>query len=716
MDTGFATENATTQQLGASAPSSRTGAGSATADQDGARSDEAPDSCLILKNGLIVRSELFKVHQSIGNPISTVERLSTYNVDELVILDISTQDRYDLRRDDLNIRYKGETVLDLLQQIAERCMMPLAFGGRIRTLQDIEARLSHGADKVVVNSALIDDPALITEAARRWGSQCVVASIDSRQFADRYEGFVHNGRTPTGRTPAEFARMAEDLGAGEIFLNNIDRDGTGIGMDAALNASVIGAVSIPVICCGGVGTYAHFAEPLEQGADASAACNIFHFFELSYPLAKEACIDAGIDMRPVRLGGRWFPREPEYDREAEARRHQAREERSFAIRRERSTPRPPPLRWCRKCTLPSISAAPLEFDETGLCSACWVDGSRQVMSEEDWAARLEKLRAIIEKNRCPNGSRHDCVIGVSGGKDSYFQTHVIKNVLGFNPLLVTYYGNNYSEEGHYNLYRMKEVFGVDHIIVQPSVDVLIRLNRLGFSIMGDMNWHNHIGIATMPMKIAARFGIPLVIWGEHGYGLLSGQFSMADFVEFDYRTRLEHYGRSYEWNYFVGLEGLAARDLTFWQYPSDEEIRKVGLRGLFLGNYVPWEATRHGPLMQQLYGFRAAQKKFERTYRLMSNLDDIYENGLHDYLKYVKFGYGRCTDHTAKDIRSGLMTREQGVELVRTHDHVVPSDLYVWLDYTGVKEDDFFRIADTFRDRRVWWKDDNVWKKHNIWD
>jgi len=120
--------------------------------------------------------------------------------------------------------------------------------------------------------------------------------------------------------------------------------------------------------------------------------------------------------------------------------------------------------------------------------------------------------------------------------------------------------------------------------------------------------------------------------------------------------------------------------------------------------------------VMEKYGFEISPEPFDRTYRRMSNLDDMHENGVHDYLKYIKFGYGRCTDHVCKDIRAGRMTREEGIELVRKYDHVKPRDLYRWLDYVGMTGEDFERIADTFRDPRVWRRENEVWVKDSIWD
>jgi imidazoleglycerol phosphate synthase cyclase subunit len=675
---------------------------------------------LLLKHGVIVRSQLFKVHQVIGNPMSTVQRFSDWNVDELVVIDISRgEEGYDLRRDDLQQQYLGNSALDVLREIAKGCFMPLTFGGRIRTIQDIEDRLTAGADKVTLNTAALDNPDFLESAARRFGTQCIVVSIDACRIDTTWAVFAEGGRRGIGRHPAQWAKEAEARGAGEVFLNSIDRDGSGQGYDLDLVRAVSAAVSIPVVACGGVGRYDHFPTAIIQGgAAATAAANIFHFFELSYSHAKQACLNAGIPMRPVGLGSRFLQREPVYDQPYEVARlherlHQAQTHDYPAARPRKNTRQ---IRWCTVCVYPSISAAPMEFDEQGVCTGCQMAKVKAAIPASEWQRRKQLLRDILEKYRCRDGSRHDVVVAVSGGKDSYFQVHVLKEEFGLNPLLVTYDGNNWTDTGWRNMVRMREAFGVDHIVVRPSVETLRKLNRLAFMVMGDMNWHAHVGIMTVPMTVAVQHHIPLVFYGEHGYLDLCGQFSMDDFPEVTFRDRLEHFARGYEWTYFVGREGISSQDMCLWKYPSDQQILELDLRGIFLGNYVHWEANEHIKLVTERYGFEVSREPFDRTYRTMSNLDDMHENGAHDYLKFIKFGYGRATDHTCKDIRAGLMTRERAVELIKHYDPVKPRDLQRWLKYVGMTEDEFDRIADTFRDPRVWRFEDGQWQKDNLWD
>lgn len=380
------------------------------------------------------------------------------------------------------------------------------------------------------------------------------------------------------------------------------------------------------------------------------------------------------------------------------------------------------IEYCKTCVYPSVAATPLTFDENGVCSGCRVNRQKQGI---DWDERFEMLRELVGEYR--SNSNYDIVIPVGGGKDSYFQTHIVTKELGLKPLLVTYHGNNYLPVAEYNLQRMRDVFDCDHIIVRPSEDMLIKMNRIGFKLQGDMNWHNHCGIFTVPIQIAVRYGVPLMLWGEHGFMDLGGMYSYNDFIEFTAKFRLEHAQRGYDWYDFTdeGLEhlgrpelkeGLTAKDLLWAQYPSDEAIDSVGVRGLYLSNFVNWEANRQVKLMMDLYDWKPSDEPFERTYRRFSNLDDMHENGIHDYLKFIKVGYGRATDHSCKDIRAGLMTREQGVEMVRQYDHVKPrKDLDRWLKYVNMTEEVFDSICDTFRDSRVWRVENGQWVKDTIW-
>ena len=373
------------------------------------------------------------------------------------------------------------------------------------------------------------------------------------------------------------------------------------------------------------------------------------------------------------------------------------------------------MTYCARCTYPFITVN-LSIDDEGVCASCRTAEAFEALTPEFWDRRRKLFERNIEHVRKNSESDYDCVIPVSGGKDSYYQTHIMVAEYGLKPLLVTYQGNNYLPEGSYNRDRMREVFNADHLVLGPSVEVLKKLNRLCFRKMGDMNWHAHCGIMTYPILAATRFKVPLMVWGEIAWDI-SGMYEPDDYVEFSARVRHEHGLRGFEWYDMLNdpQEQLTERDMAWAKYPSDEEILKVGVRGLYIGNFFKWDPYKHTQLMKDLYGWKAAEKPFERTYRTASNLDDRYENGIHDLLKFVKFGYGRGSDHSSKDIRLGYMSREEGIEMVRKYDNIVSSDLEYWLHYVDMSEEEFWRTADRFRDPRVWWINNGKWFKYNIW-
>jgi len=372
------------------------------------------------------------------------------------------------------------------------------------------------------------------------------------------------------------------------------------------------------------------------------------------------------------------------------------------------------MEYCSKCVYP-LSAANLDISD-GSCSACQSAEQMSNMPDTFWQARQQRFKELLMENRSLDGSRYDCLIPVSGGKDSYYQTHLVVKELGLKPLLVTYHGNNYLPEGDFNRDMMRHHFDADHIVVGPSIKTLKKLNKLTFKLMGDMNWQNHCGIMTVPIQIAVKFKIPLIIWGEIAWDI-SGMHDIDDQVEFSARMRHEHSLRGYEWENLISYtdENLTEQDLLWTKYPSDEEVLDSGVRGVYVGNYYKWESNIHSKQMVDLYGFKESQVPFQRTYRRASNLDDRYENGVHDLLKFIKFGYGRASDHASKDIRTGDMTREKAIEMVRKYDHIISDDLSHWLEYVNMSENEFWQIADTFRDPNVWWIQDGEWWKDNIW-
>ena len=244
--------------------------------------------CLDVTDGRVVKGTNFVDLRDAGDPVELAQAYNAEGADELVFLDItaSSDDR--------------DTTIDMVRRVADEVYIPFTVGGGIRTLEDARRMLRAGADKVSVNTAAVERPELITEIATEFGAQCVVCAIDAKRSADGWEVHLHGGRTPTGIDAVEWAKEAVRLGAGEILLTSMDRDGTREGFDLDLIQAIVDAVTVPVIASGGVGSIEHLVEGVAVGrADAVLAASIFHYREHTIADAKERMSAAGIHVRPV---------------------------------------------------------------------------------------------------------------------------------------------------------------------------------------------------------------------------------------------------------------------------------------------------------------------------------------------------------------------------------------------------------------------------------
>ena len=241
---------------------------------------------LLFENGAIYRSQQFSRHYRLGDPIQQLERYKAWDADEIIYLD-------------MHRTAGGQKLLDALPELSRNCFAPLAVGGGIRSTEDIHNHLEAGADRIIINSAAIETPSFITEAAHRYGAQAVVVSIDAKRRSDgSYEVIACGGRQPTGKLAGDWAAEAASRGAGEIFINSIDRDGMGSGYDIELLHEITSRVAVPIIACGGVGDFKHLVGGIQEGGVSSvAAANIFGFKELSYLLAKDTLLENGISVR-----------------------------------------------------------------------------------------------------------------------------------------------------------------------------------------------------------------------------------------------------------------------------------------------------------------------------------------------------------------------------------------------------------------------------------
>ena len=244
--------------------------------------------CLDVNNGRVVKGINFVDLVDAGDPVEQAMIYDAAGADELCFLDITASHE------------NRSTIVEVVAKTAEKCFMPLTVGGGVRTVEDVRTLLIAGADKVSINTAAINNPQLINDAASKFGSQCIVVAIDSKRVNKSYKIFTHGGRKETGISAIEWAKNAEASGAGEILLTSMDRDGTKMGFDLELTRSVSDAVSIPLIASGGVGTLDHLAEGVTKGhASAVLAASIFHFGLYNISEAKAYMEKVGVAVRPI---------------------------------------------------------------------------------------------------------------------------------------------------------------------------------------------------------------------------------------------------------------------------------------------------------------------------------------------------------------------------------------------------------------------------------
>lgn len=337
------------------------------------------------------------------------------------------------------------------------------------------------------------------------------------------------------------------------------------------------------------------------------------------------------------------------------------------------------MQYCVRCCMPSSNEG-IEFDEMGICRACY---SAEQKMHINWVEREKSLRKLLDYHKSLNRD-YDCIVPISGGKDSTFQLHVVTKVYGLRALAVTFSHNWFTETGKYNLQNCLEKFNVDHIVFTPNRNLVNRIARQSLVKIGDSCWHCHSGVGAFAMQIAVKFNISLLIWGESAADL-SGRSSYFDPVikfDRDYFTKMSAKVGPEE----IAGDTISARELSPWRLPSVEEIERVGVEGIHLGDYIFWDDERQMEFVRDVYDWR--EDRVEGTYKGYKSVECIMA-GVHDYTKFLKRGFGRGTDHASVDVRAGLLTREEAFELAKKHDTERPDALDYYLQITGYTEEEF---------------------------
>jgi N-acetyl sugar amidotransferase len=374
------------------------------------------------------------------------------------------------------------------------------------------------------------------------------------------------------------------------------------------------------------------------------------------------------------------------------------------------------MEYCKRCVYPANAKPGIVIDEDGVCSGCRSFEAKTVFRNEiDWPGRERKLLELLGEYRDRQhrkGNPFDCIIPVSGGKDSHFQVYTVKEKYGLNPLLVSYNHTFNTPLGIRNLTNLIEKLDCNLVRFTTAPGSAKRIAKYMLKKVGDVTWHYHAGIMTFPIRAAVQYDVPLLVWGEEGFSELVGMYNLDDFVEFTKKKRQEHSMRGFEpEDLLLELDsGLTRYDLAPFFYPTDEDLERVGVRGIYLSNYIPWDGRSQAELVIEKLGFETAQAR-DRTFNIYAKTDDIHANGLHDYLKYLKFGYGRATDDASNEVRHGRMSRERAIDMVAQYDHVRPSDMDVFLDSVGMREDDLVVLIESMRDPSIWKKGaDGAWR------
>ena len=353
------------------------------------------------------------------------------------------------------------------------------------------------------------------------------------------------------------------------------------------------------------------------------------------------------------------------------------------------------LKYCNRCVMPETTEG-IEFDENGICTAC--TSSEQKM-HINWNERREMLESLLnkaKKDAKKNDSPYDCIVPISGGKDSTYQLHVLVEVYKLRVLAVTFSHNWYSKIGFYNLVNCLEEFNVDHIQFTPNRKSVGVAAKKSLKAIGDACWHCHSGVGSFPLHIAVKFKIPLLIWGE-SIAEVSGRASHFDPV------------LKFDRDYFLKVSAKVSVDdfssdkeerrmFQLFEPPTMEECIEQDVHGIHIGDFIFWDEEKQLEFIKEEYGW--IEDTVEGAYKGYKSVECIMP-GVHDYTNYLKRGYGRATFQASNDVRQGLMGRSEALKIAHEIDQLEPAALKYFLSITGYTEKEFYRSMKELRRPQV---------------
>lgn len=354
--------------------------------------------------------------------------------------------------------------------------------------------------------------------------------------------------------------------------------------------------------------------------------------------------------------------------------------------------------FCRRCLYGTSHPLGLIIDDEGICSGCRVHEEKDRL---DWTQRWRRLETLVDPYRSRSGEAYDCIVPVTGANDSYFIVHLVKERLGLNPLLVSYNKYFNTPLGIRNLANLRIRFDCDILVQNVNPQAVKRITRTALRRAGSIYWPILAGQSVFPVQTAVRFKVPLIIWGAHQGLEQVGMFSHEHEVEMTRRYRKDHDLMGVEASDLPSLfDTLPEQDVWQYVYPDDADLHAVGVRGIYLGNYVRWDPKAQHEQMIAMHSYRTA--RFARTFDCYDFVDCYNYMDLHDLLKLAKHGFSKVTDHATREIRHGRLTREQGLALVRNHEQAPLKHLDLFCQWLGMNRRGLEFIVDHHRNRRFW--------------
>ena len=356
------------------------------------------------------------------------------------------------------------------------------------------------------------------------------------------------------------------------------------------------------------------------------------------------------------------------------------------------------IKFCKRCLYADTHPLGLTIDDEGICSGCRVHEEKDTL---DWGERWSKLEKLVAPYRSESGENYDCIVPVSGAHDSHYIVHLVKNKLKLNPLLVTYNKYFNTPLGIRNLANLRIKFDCDILYQNVNPKSVRKITKSTLQQFGSIYWPILAGQTVFPVQTAVRYKVPLIIWGAHQGLEQVGMFSHEHEVEMTRRYRKDHDLMGHEADDLLSVfNTLSEADVWQYRYPDDRDLNEIGVRGIYLGNYVRWDPKAQHEQMIKEYDYKTSS--FNRTFDKYDFVDCFNYMDVHDLLKLYKNGYSKVTDHATREIRFGRITREQGLALVKKHEQQPLKYLDLFQDWLGVKQNGLQFILDQNRNPKFW--------------